>query len=90
MGRVQPCIALESELFARWHMHCSVRVMSRQFKGAALAIAFVAAFVISIVFHSIVASVIVLLTGVTVSYVLAIAWMRTSTHRLRGKQNSLP
>jgi hypothetical protein len=64
--------------------------MTRQWKGAALAIAFVAAFVVSVAFHSVVAAVIVLLCAVTVSYVIGIAWMRTSTHRDRGKQQSLP
>jgi hypothetical protein len=73
-----------------WHMHCWRMIMSRQFKGAAIAIAFVAAFIASIAFHSLIASVIVLLTGVTVSYVLAISWMRTSTHRLRDKPRSIP
>jgi multisubunit Na+/H+ antiporter MnhG subunit len=65
-------------------------VMTRQWKGAALAIAFVAAFVISIAFHSVVAAVTVLLSAVTVSYVIGIAWMRTSTHRERDKPHSLP
>jgi len=59
--------------------------MNRQAKGAAIALAFVAAFVASLVFHSFVAAVIVLLSGVTVAYVVGIAWMRTSTHRVRGK-----
>jgi hypothetical protein len=63
--------------------------MIRQWKGAALAVAFVAAFVTSIAFHSVVAAVSVLLLAVTVSYVVGIAWMRTSTHRVRDKQ-SLP
>ena len=64
--------------------------MTRQWKGAALAIAFVAAFVASIAFHSLVASVIVLMSAVTVSYVVGIAWMRTSAQRGRSKQHSLP
>jgi hypothetical protein len=63
--------------------------MNRQWKGAALAICFVAAFVASIAFHSIVAAVIVLLSAISVTYVISIAWMRTSTHRERGKQHSL-
>ncbi|MEP7051363.1 MAG: hypothetical protein ABJB12_13470, partial [Pseudomonadota bacterium] len=67
-----------------------VKGMSRQLKGALLAMGFVAAFILSIVFHSIVASVIVLLCAVTVSYVVGIAWMRTSTHRTRGKEQSSP
>jgi len=67
--------------------------MSRQFKGAAIAFAFVAAFIASIAFHSVVAAVIVLLSGITIAYVVGIAWMRTSTHRVRNKeqsQHSLP
>ena len=60
--------------------------MNHQAKGAVIAIAFVAAFIASIAFHSIVASVIVLLSGVTVAYVVGISWMRTSTHRVRGAQ----
>jgi len=67
--------------------------MTRQTLGAAIAIAFVAAFIASIAFHSVVASVIVLLSAVTVAYIVGIAWMRTSTHRTRGKQegqNSAP
>jgi hypothetical protein len=64
--------------------------MTRQWKGAALAIAFVAAFVVSVAFHSVVAAVIVLLSAVTVSYVIGIAWMRTSTHRVRDKQRGVP
>jgi hypothetical protein len=68
--------------------------MNHQAKGAVIAIAFVAAFVASIALHSVVASVIVLLSGVTVAYVTGIAWMRTSTHRGRGvgekRRQSLP
>jgi len=64
--------------------------MTRQWKGAALALVFVAAFVASIALHSVVGAVIVLLTTVTVSYVIGIAWMRTSTHRERDKPHSLP
>jgi biotin transporter BioY len=64
--------------------------MTRQWKGAALAVAFVAAFLISIAFHSVVAAVVVLLCGITVSYVMGIAWMRTSTHRDRRKQQGVP
>lgn len=70
-----------------------LRLMKRQAKGAAIAFAFVAAFIASIAFHSVVASVIVLLSGVTVAFVVGIAWMRTSTHRVRGEkqsQHSLP
>ncbi|MET0793839.1 MAG: hypothetical protein ABW061_20135 [Polyangiaceae bacterium] len=66
--------------------------MNHQAKGALIAIAFVAAFIASIALHSVVAAVIVLLSGVTVAYVVGIAWMRTSTHRMRvrGKERSLP
>ena len=60
--------------------------MNRQAKGAALAFGFVAAFIASVAFHSIVAAVIVLLSAITVAYVVGIAWMRTSTHRVRDKQ----
>jgi hypothetical protein len=64
--------------------------MSRQWKGAALAVTFVAAFVVSIALHSLIAAVIVLLSGITVSYVVAIALMRTSAHRARTKSQGLP
>jgi len=64
--------------------------MNRQAKGAAIAFVFVAAFVASVAFHSVVASVIVLLTGITVAYVVGIAWMRTSTHRVREKEVKHP
>jgi hypothetical protein len=64
--------------------------MTRQWKGAALALAFVAAFIASVALHSVVAAVVVLLSAITVSYVVGIAWMRTSTHRVRGKHGSLP
>jgi hypothetical protein len=62
--------------------------MNRQAKGAAIALAFVAAFIASIAFHSVVAAVSVLLTGVTVAFVVGIAWMRTSPHRAVGKRQS--
>ena len=64
--------------------------MTRQWKGAALAVAFVAAFVASIAIHSLVASVIVLMSAVTVSYVIGIAWMRTAPQRGRSKPHSVP
>ncbi len=64
--------------------------MARQLKGALLAFACVAAFIASIALHSVVASVIVLLSSITVAYVIGIAWMHTSTHRVRSKQQSLP
>jgi len=66
--------------------------MNHQVKGALIAFAFIAAFIASVALHSVVASVIVLLSGITVAYVTGIAWMRTSsgTNRVRGKQRSLP
>ena len=64
--------------------------MNRQIKSAAIAFAFVAAFIASVALHSVVAAVSVLLSGITVAYVVGIAWMRTSTHRVRDKQRSLP
>lgn len=60
--------------------------MTRQAKGAAIALAFVAAFIASIAFHSFVAAVIVLLSGTTVAFVVGIAWMRTSPHGVGSKQ----
>jgi hypothetical protein len=62
--------------------------MKRQAIGAALALAFVAAFIASIAFHSVVAAVIVLLSAITVAYIVGIAWMRTSTHRVPEKEQS--
>ncbi|HKO49551.1 MAG TPA: hypothetical protein VJV79_17600 [Polyangiaceae bacterium] len=65
--------------------------MSRQAKGAAITFVFVAAFIASVAFHSVVAAVIVLLSAITVAYIVGIAWMRTSPHRVRNKeQNQLP
>jgi biotin transporter BioY len=66
--------------------------MNQQAKGALIALAFVGAFIASIALHSLVASVVVLLSGVTVAYVTGIAWMRTSSgpSRMRGKQRSVP
>jgi hypothetical protein len=67
--------------------------MKRQAIGAAIALVFVAAFIASIAFHSVVASVTVLLSGVTVAYIIGIAWMRTAPGRVREKrenQHSLP
>lgn len=63
--------------------------MSRQLKGALIAFAFVAAFLVAIALHSTVAAVSVLLSGVTIAFVVGIAWMRTSTHRSRDKQHSV-
>jgi len=64
--------------------------MNRQAKGAALALALVIAFVTSLALHSAVAAVGVLLVAITLTYVISIAWMPTKTHRVRGKQHSLP
>lgn len=64
--------------------------MSRQAIGAIIALAFIAAFLVSIAFHSLVGAVVVLLSGVTVAFVVGISWMRTSPHRVRDKQRSLP
>ena len=55
--------------------------------------AFVAAFIASVAFHSVVAAVIVLLSGITVAFVVGIAWMRTAANRVpekRENQHSLP
>ena len=62
--------------------------MNRQAKGAAIAMLFVAAFIASIAFHSVVASVIVLLSGITVAFVVSIAWMRTAPPRVGSKRQS--
>ena len=66
------------------------RVMKRQAKGAAIAFGFIAAFVTSIALHSMVAALCVLFGAITVAFVVSIAWMRTSTHRIRAKQQSRP
>lgn len=61
--------------------------MKRQVKGALIAFAFVAAFVVSVVMHSVVAAVTVLLCAVTVTYVISIAWMRTAPgKRVKGSE----
>ncbi|HET7542912.1 MAG TPA: hypothetical protein VFK05_23730 [Polyangiaceae bacterium] len=67
--------------------------MKRQVQGALIALLFVAAFITSIAFHSIIAALIVVLSGITIAYVVGIAWMRTAPGRVRGKrqsQHSLP
>ena len=54
---------------------------------------FVAAFIASVAFHSVVAAVTVLLSAVTVAFIVGIAWMRTAPDRVRGKrqnQHGLP
>lgn len=71
-------------------MDCSTELMNRQAKGAALGLVFVAAFIASIALHSVVASVVVLLSAVTVAYIVGISWMRTAPDRLRGKEGPLP
>jgi hypothetical protein len=65
-----------------------IQFMKRQAKGAAIAMAFVAAFIASIAFHSVVAAVCVLLSGVTVAFVVGIAWMRTAPQRVGSKRQS--
>jgi hypothetical protein len=65
--------------------------MNRQAKGAAIAMVFVAAFIVSVAFHSVVAAVCVLLSAVTVAFVVGIAWMRTAPDRgKRQSQHGLP
>jgi hypothetical protein len=67
--------------------------MKRQAQGAVIAVLFVAAFITAIAFHSVIAAVIVVLSGITVAYVIGIAWMRTAPDRMHGKrddQHSLP
>jgi len=59
-------------------------IMNRQYRAVTIrAIALVAAFVASLTFHSLVGAVTVLLSGVAISYVMGISWMRT-------RQPSLP
>lgn len=62
--------------------------MNRQALGATIALAFVAAFIASVAFHSVVAAISVLLAGVTIAFVVGIAWMRTAPNRVRGKRES--
>jgi len=68
--------------------------MNRQWKGVvALTAAFIVAFVVSILLHSMVAAVTIVLATIGVAFVLAISWMRTApTHRVRSKESraSLP
>jgi len=53
--------------------------MNRQWKGvAALATAFVIAFILALAFHSLVAAVTVALSMLVVAFVLGISWMRTT------------
>ena len=68
-------------------------LMKRQALGALIAMAFVAAFIASVAFHSVVAAISVLLSGVTVAFIVGIAWMRTAPPRVGTKlenQHSLP
>ena len=60
--------------------------MSHQAKGAAICIAFVLAFIASVVMHSVVLSIIVLLSTLTVAYVVGIAWMRTARTAPKGPE----
>ena len=62
--------------------------MNRQAKGAAIAMLFVTTFIANIAFHSVVAAVIVLLSGVTIAFVMGIAWMRTAPPRVGSKRQS--
>jgi hypothetical protein len=66
--------------------------MNRQWKGVvALTSAFVLSFIIALALHSLVGAVVILMSTLVVSFVLGISWMRTApTHRVRGKQTSLP
>jgi hypothetical protein len=68
--------------------------MKRQALGAVIAMAFVAAFIASVAFHSVVAAITVLLSGITVAFIVGIAWMRTAPSRVGSKrenqQHSLP
>ena len=68
--------------------------MNRQWKGVvALTSAFIVAFVVAILLHSMVGAVTILLATLVVSFVLGISWMRTApTHRVRNKESraSLP
>ena len=64
--------------------------MSRQAKGAALGFLFLAAFIISVALHSVVASAIVFFTAVAVTFIVAISWMRTSPNRVQGKEEGSP
>ena len=85
-GRILRCGVLEPESGEGGTWIAEIMSMSRQAKGAAIAFAFVAAFIASVAFHSVVAAVIVLLSAITIAYVIGIAWMRTSAHRARNKQ----
>jgi len=68
--------------------------MNRQWKGVvALTAAFIVAFVVAVLLHSMVAAVTIVLATIGVAFVLGISWMRTApTHRVRNKENraSLP
>lgn len=68
--------------------------MNRQWKGiVALTSAFIVAFVVAILLHSMVGAVTILLATLTVAFVLGISWMRTApTNQVRSKESraSLP
>ncbi|MEO7035092.1 MAG: hypothetical protein ABI548_14345 [Polyangiaceae bacterium] len=64
--------------------------MKHRSTGLVIGLAFIAAFIASVMLHSMTAAVIVLLSAVTVAFVLGIAWMRTTTHRVRDKPRSAP
>ena len=63
-------------------------LMSRQVKGALLGVVFLAAFIISVALHSVIASAIVLFTALSVTFIVGISWMRTTPNRVRGKESS--
>ena len=84
---------LEVALEPRGTWIAPVWLMKRQALGAVIAMAFVAAFIASVALHSVVAAISVLLSGVTVAFIVAIAWMRTAPSRVgtkRENQHSLP
>ncbi|MEO8903159.1 MAG: hypothetical protein ABI488_13640 [Polyangiaceae bacterium] len=64
--------------------------MKRPFTAILIALGFIAAFIASVMLHSLTASVIVVFSAVTVAFVIAIAWMRTTAHRARSKPGSVP
>ena len=68
--------------------------MNRHWKGiVALTAAFIVAFVVAILLHSMVGAVAILMATITVAFVLGISWTRTApTHQVRNKDSraSLP
>jgi len=88
---VRTALELHSKNRGTWI--APLELMKRQALGAVIALAFVAAFIASVAFHSVVAAVSVLLSGVTVAFIVGIAWMRTAPSRVgtkRDNQHSLP